>query len=253
MVVNAVTVTFADAVTQVGMPQANLTAQPLGLGAATTDNYNRLPVNAPAVLLNDAGTGREATVTKTAPANDVLFAFKTNWSARARIGLLSSDDFSFKVSPDGLAFYEALWIDRATGRVKMPEPIVLAAARSSRPAARRRPVLRHVAPDPAGDVVPPHLPTGPQICRCSATKSTVVSLPAQDRRSTIVLVQWRKLASPVFKMSRALEDDRNAPRQVGCTRSRSHRNRTSCAATFPPVETSAWRFTKLPSPSHRQS
>ncbi|WP_417767414.1 DUF2793 domain-containing protein [Stappia sp.] len=126
-VVNTPTVTFANAVTQVGMPQANLTAQLLGLGGATADSYNRLSVNTPAVLLNNAGAGIEATVNKAAAANDASFAFKTNWSARALIGLLGSDDFSFKVSPDGSAFYEALRIDRASGRVEMPEPVVLPA------------------------------------------------------------------------------------------------------------------------------
>ena len=126
-VINTPTVTFANAVTQVGMPQANLTAQLLGLGGATADSYNRVSVNTPAVLLNNAGAGIEATVNKAAPANDASFAFKTNWSARALIGLLGSDDFSFKVSPDGSAFYEAIRIDRSNGRVEMPEPVLLPA------------------------------------------------------------------------------------------------------------------------------
>lgn len=138
MVVNTPTVTFANAVTQVGMPQANLTAQLLGLGGATADSYNRLSVNTPAVLLNNAGAGIEATVNKAAAGNDAAFAFKTGFSARALIGLLGSDDFSCKVSPDGSAFYEALRIDRASGRVEMPEPVVL----------------------PALDVVPTPPPTG---------------------------------------------------------------------------------------------
>ena len=49
-VVNTPTVTFANAVTAVGMPQANLTAQLLGLGGATADASNRLSLNAPAVV-----------------------------------------------------------------------------------------------------------------------------------------------------------------------------------------------------------
>ena len=109
------------------MPQANLTAQLLGLGGATADSYNRLSVNTPAILLNNAGAGIEATVNKAAAGNDAAFAFKTGFSARALIGLLGSDDFSFKVSPDGSAFYEALRIDRTSGRVEMPEPVVLPA------------------------------------------------------------------------------------------------------------------------------
>jgi len=126
-VVNTPTVTFANTVTQVGMPQANLTAQLLGLGGAAADSYNRLSVNTPAVLLNNAGAGIEATVNKAAAGNDAAFAFKTGFSARALIGLLGNDDFSFKVSPDGSAFFDAIRIDRANGRVELAEPVVLPA------------------------------------------------------------------------------------------------------------------------------
>jgi hypothetical protein len=124
-VVNTPTVTFANAVTQVGMPQANLTAQLLGLGGATADSYNRVSVNTPALLFNNAGAGIEATVNKAAAGNDAAFAFKTGFSVRALIGLLSNDDFSFKVSPDGSAFFDALKIDRTNGQVELPQPIIL--------------------------------------------------------------------------------------------------------------------------------
>lgn len=126
-VINTPTVTFANAVTQVGMPQANLTAQLLGLGGATADSYNRMSVNTPAVLLNNAGAGIEATVNKAAAGNDAAFAFKTGFSARALIGLLGNDDFSFKVSPDGSAFFDAFRVDRTNGRVELAEPVVLPA------------------------------------------------------------------------------------------------------------------------------
>ena len=125
MVVNTPTVTFANAVTTVGMPQANLTAQLLGLGGATADATNRLSVNAPAVLLNNAGAGIEVTVNKAAAANDAAFAFKTGFSARALIGLLGSDDFSFKVSPDGSSWNTGLTLDRATGRPTLPQGAVM--------------------------------------------------------------------------------------------------------------------------------
>jgi hypothetical protein len=126
-VINTPTVTFANAVTQVGMPQANLTAQLLGLGGATADSFNRMSVNTPAVLLNNAGAGIEATVNKATAGNDAAFAFKTGFSARALIGLLGNDDFSFKVSPDGSAFFDALKVDRTNGRVELAEPVVLPA------------------------------------------------------------------------------------------------------------------------------
>ena len=124
-VVNTPTVTFANAVTQVGMPQANLTAQLLGLGGATADSTNRVSVNTPALLLNNAGAGIEATVNKAAAGNDAAFAFKTGFSARALIGLLGNDDFSFKVSPDGSGFFDAIRIDRTNGQVELPQPTIL--------------------------------------------------------------------------------------------------------------------------------
>ena len=124
-VVNTPTVTFANAVTAVGMPQANLTAQLLGLGGATADATNRLSLNAPAVLLNNVGAGIEVTVNKASAANDAAFAFKTGFSARALIGLLGSDDFSFKVSPDGSTWNTGLTVDRATGRPNLPQGAVL--------------------------------------------------------------------------------------------------------------------------------
>jgi len=124
-VINTPTVTFANSVTQVGMPQANLTAQQLGLGWATADSFNRFSINTPAMLFNHAGNGIEATFNKNAPAEDAAFAFKTGFSARALIGLLGNDDFGFKVSPDGSTYYDAIRIDRASGRVELPEPMVL--------------------------------------------------------------------------------------------------------------------------------
>jgi hypothetical protein len=157
-VVNTPTVTFANAVTQVGMPQANLTAQLLGLGGATADSYNRVSVNTPALLFNNAGAGIEATVNKVAAANDAAFAFKTSFSARALIGLLGNDDFSFKVSPDGAAFFDALKIDRTNGQVELPQPTILpglSAAPSAPPSGKAALYARNRAGAPWIDVMRP--------------------------------------------------------------------------------------------------
>ena len=157
-VVNTPTVTFANAVTQVGMPQANLTAQLLGLGGATADSYNRLSMNTPAVLINNAGAGIEATVNKAAAGNDAAFAFKTGFSARALIGLLGNDDFSFKVSPDGSAFFEAIRIDRTSGQVELPQPTILpglSAAPSPPPTGKAAVYARNRAGAPWIDVMRP--------------------------------------------------------------------------------------------------
>jgi len=157
-VVSTPTVTFANAVTQVGMPQANLSAQMLGLGGATADSYNRVSVNTPALLLNNAGAGIEATVNKVASGNDAAFAFKTGFSARALIGLLGNDDFSVKVSPDGSAFFDALKIDRTSGQVELPQPTILpglAAAPSPPPSGKIAVYARNRAGAPWIDVMRP--------------------------------------------------------------------------------------------------
>ena len=157
-IINTPTVTFANAVAQVGMPQANLTAQLLGLGGATADNTNRLSVNAPAVLLSNAGAGIEATINKAAAGNDAAFAFKTGFSARALIVLLGNDDFSFKVSPDGSAFFDALKIDRSNGQVELPQPTILpglSAAPSPPPAGKAAVYARTRAGAPWIDVMRP--------------------------------------------------------------------------------------------------
>ena len=75
---NTPTVTFANAVTQVGMPQTNLTALLLSLGGAMVDSTNRVSVNTPSLLFNNAGAGIEATVNKAVAGNDAAFAFKTS-------------------------------------------------------------------------------------------------------------------------------------------------------------------------------
>jgi DNA invertase Pin-like site-specific DNA recombinase len=157
-VVNTPTVTFTNAVTQVGMPQAILTAQLLGLGGATADSFNRLSMNTPAVLLNNAGAGIEATVNKAAAGNDAAFAFKTGFSARALIGLLGNDNFSFKVSPNGSTFFDAILVDRTSGQVELPQPTILPglnAAPTPPPSGKTSVYARNRAGAPWIDVMRP--------------------------------------------------------------------------------------------------
>jgi hypothetical protein len=97
-------------------------------------------------------------VKKAAAGNDAAFAFKTGFSARALIGLLGNDDFSFKVSPDGSAFFDAIRIDRASGRVELPQPTVLpglSAAPSPPPAGKATIYARNRAGAPWIDVMRP--------------------------------------------------------------------------------------------------
>ncbi len=125
MVVNSPSVQFAASVATVAAPQAAVTAARLGLGGATPDVTNRLSVNAPATLLNHAGAGHEVTLNKATAGADAALAFKTGFSARALMGLLGSDDFTLKVSATGATYVDALLVDRATGRVELPEPLIL--------------------------------------------------------------------------------------------------------------------------------
>ena len=162
MVVNTPTVTFANGVTVVGMPQANLTALLLGLGGAVADAWNRLSVNTPAVLLNNAGAGIEATINKAAPANDASFAFKTGFSARALIGLLGSDELQFQGQPGWLRLLrrdpdrQDLGAGRAAeagnpaSRKQRPACTGIGQARALRPHSRRPVLARRHAIERAG-------------------------------------------------------------------------------------------------------
>jgi len=97
----------------------------LGINTAA-DNTNLLAVKSDGVLFstNDqlsAPTGDiRVTVNKTATGDTGTFVFQTGYSGRAEMGISGSDDFSFKVSPDGQNWKTALAIDGTTGAVTMP-------------------------------------------------------------------------------------------------------------------------------------
>lgn len=124
-VVNTPTVTFASSVTSVGMTQANLSANLLGLGGATADATNRLSVAAPGVLFNHAGTSVEQTLNKNAGADNARITFKTAFSTRAQFGLSGSDNFQLRVSPDGTTFHDGFTVAGATGSVTLSKPAIL--------------------------------------------------------------------------------------------------------------------------------
>ena len=58
-------------------------------------------------------------LSKEAAANTLSFLFQDNFSGRAEIGLTGDDDFHFKVSPDGSAWYDSLVIDRNSGNIEV--------------------------------------------------------------------------------------------------------------------------------------
>ncbi|WP_420392574.1 DUF2793 domain-containing protein [Acuticoccus sp.] len=94
----------------------------LGINAAA-DARNRLVVRSEAALFAPDNTQASPTgdvriiANKDAPGNVASHVFQTDFSGRAELGLVGSDDFSLKVSADGSAFAEALRVDRTSARV----------------------------------------------------------------------------------------------------------------------------------------
>jgi hypothetical protein len=87
---------------------------------ATADATNRLAVASPASLFNHDGAGHRLTINKAAAGQTASVVLQDGFSGRAEIGLAGDDDLHFKVSTDGLAWTEALLVDRASGRVRLP-------------------------------------------------------------------------------------------------------------------------------------
>ena len=88
----------------------------IGVGTAP-DPTNVLSVYGASALLN--GANFSLTLNKSAVANTASVLFQDGFSARAQIGLLGGDNFSFKVSPNGSSYSAGLVLDSATGSVTL--------------------------------------------------------------------------------------------------------------------------------------
>lgn len=85
------------------------------VGVATPpDPSNALSVYGTSALFN-SGSSFSFTINKSGAASTGSILFQDGFSARAQIGLLGNDNFSFKVSPNGSSFVNAILIDAATG------------------------------------------------------------------------------------------------------------------------------------------
>ena len=93
----------------------------LGINA-TADATNRLSVTTPAVLFNAETDDIQVKLSKAAIGDTASFLFQTAFSGRAEIGLVGDDSFKFKVSPDGVAFTDALTLDKTTGFAGFNQP-----------------------------------------------------------------------------------------------------------------------------------
>jgi hypothetical protein len=118
LTINSPTVTFGTTVSAIAMAAANVSALYLGLGGATADATNRLSINAPSSLFNHSGAGHQVKVNKAAATDTGSFLFQTGFSGRAEFGLTGSDDFQIKVSGDGATWFNALQLERTSGRVR---------------------------------------------------------------------------------------------------------------------------------------
>lgn len=96
----------------------------LGVNAGADAN-NKLSVRSNAALFNglESGAGGTGDIRLTLNRETVLdtasLVFQSGFSGRAEIGLAGSDDISFKVSPDGSAFFTGITIDKDNGFVTL--------------------------------------------------------------------------------------------------------------------------------------
>jgi hypothetical protein len=59
-------------------------------------------------------------LSKESASKTLSLLLQDNFSGRAEIGLTGDDDFHFKVSPDGATWFEAIRLDRTSGKVAFP-------------------------------------------------------------------------------------------------------------------------------------
>jgi hypothetical protein len=106
--------------TAVGGGSGSVNPVPLVGVNATADTTNRLAVSSPATLFNHAGAGHQAKINKNAATDTASILFQTGFSGRAEMGTTGSDDYAFKVSPDGATWFDVIQINRANGVVTFP-------------------------------------------------------------------------------------------------------------------------------------
>lgn len=94
----------------------------LGINTSA-DATNKLAIRSNAALFTalesgSGGTGdMRLTLNRETGSDTVSFVFQSAYSGRAEIGLAGTDDFSFKVSPDGSIFHTGMTIDKDNGFV----------------------------------------------------------------------------------------------------------------------------------------
>jgi len=92
---------------------------------ASADMTNRLVVSSPAVLLDRESNDIRVKLNKQSAGDTASVIFQTSYSARAEFGLAGDDNFSMKVSADGITFNTGISIDRNDGLVSFPNKAVI--------------------------------------------------------------------------------------------------------------------------------
>lgn len=90
----------------------------------TADSLNRLTVNSDAALFNHNGSDAQVKVNKNSLSDTASHLFQTAFSSRAEFGLITSDDFELKVSPDGSIFYQSFTVDKDNGNIDLKDNVL---------------------------------------------------------------------------------------------------------------------------------
>ena len=82
---------------------------------ATASAINRLTVSSDATLFDHDGEGHQLKLNKVNTGETTSCLFQSGYSGRAEVGLIDTDDLSFKVSSNGIDFETALTLKTDTG------------------------------------------------------------------------------------------------------------------------------------------
>ena len=88
----------------------------LGINAVADEN-NKLNIASKSSLFSHDGSDHRLSINKNMAMDTASLVFQTGYSGRAELGLSGTDDFTVKVSPDGVSFIESLKLDAQNGRV----------------------------------------------------------------------------------------------------------------------------------------
>ncbi len=104
-----------------------------GLGVnASHDAVNRLVLSSAASLFTHEGAGHQLKINKASASDTASLLFQTGFSGRAEFGLTGNDDWSVKVSPDGVTWHDVLNADSNTGTPGFPNGATIAGTEAYR-------------------------------------------------------------------------------------------------------------------------